>query len=287
MRVIITGASSQVGDFLVPKLIQAGHCCFLISRSPRTEDNLTWIKGSLKADDNFFSQLQPLDAWINIAPLYLVEPWLQKAADAGIQRFIGFSTTSIYTKENSPDVYECRVIANIRKTENRIKEFCESSGIVWVLLRPTMIYGCGKDHNVTFIQRMIARFGFFPVVGEACGLRQPVHAEDLADACHAALVKPEAANKSFNLSGGETLTYRAMVERIFQAQNKSPRIFNVPVPLLKLLIRLMALLPPWKHINPAMVDRINQDMVFDHSTASQDLDYSPRFFLQNRNRPLD
>ncbi len=286
MRIVITGASSQIGDFLIPKLIKDGHCCYPVSRSPK-RDKQIWIEGDLRNEKNFFSELDPLDVWIHIAPLYLVEPWLQSAAAVGIKRFIGFSTTSIYTKKNSSDSDECRLIAEICETENRIENFCENSGIVWTLFRPTLIYGCGRDRNVTFIQQMIARFGFFPVVGDARGLRQPVHAEDLADACFMALAKCQAANKAFNLSGGETLTYRAMVERIFQAQNKSPRIFSVPVPLLKLLIRLLTLLPSWKHINPAMVDRINQDMVFDHSAAIKDLDYSPRFFLQNSKTTVD
>ncbi len=282
MKIVVTGASSQIGAFLIPKLIAENHQCYFVSRLLNSDANNTnWIKADLNGQYDFFSALRPLDAWIHIAPLPLANAWLEKAAQAGIKRFIGFSTTSIYTKINSPDPYDRRFVADICAAEQYIKNFCESSAIAWTVFRPTLIYGCGRDRNVAFIEKMIKSFGFFPVVGEARGLRQPVHAEDLANACLSALQTERTENKSYNLSGGEILTYREMVERIFLSQNKSPRILKISAPLLKLIVRLMALWPSWRHITPAMVDRINQDMIFEHTGACRDFDYSPRLFLQN------
>ncbi len=60
-------------------------------------------------------------------------------------------------------------------------------GVEWVILRPTLIYGHGRDKNITEIARFIRRFGFFPLLGKANGLRQPIHVEDVAEACFAAL----------------------------------------------------------------------------------------------------
>ena len=281
MKILITGASSQVGDFLIPRLIKEKHSCYLVGRTPpRFKESLVWIEADLQDGKDFFDELGKLDAWIHIAPLYLANPWLERAARSGIHQFVGFGTTSIFTKQNSSDPGECRFIADILETEKRIMQISEGAGIAWTVLRPTLIYGCGRDHNVSFIQQMIRFFGFFPVVGDAHGLRQPVHAEDLADACAASLNNGLAANKVFNLSGGETLAYFAMVERIFLSQNKKPRFIRVPVPLLKFVIKVLSLLPRWKHLTPDMVDRINQDMVFDHSDAARDLNYSPRSFLR-------
>lgn len=92
----------------------------------------------------------------------------------------------------------------------------------WVILRPTLIYGRGRDRNITVIARFIRRFGFFPVLGRATGLRQPVHAEDVALACHRALEAPAATNRAYNISGGETVTYREMVRRVFLALEGGP-----------------------------------------------------------------
>jgi nucleoside-diphosphate-sugar epimerase len=49
-----------------------------------------------------------------------------------------------------------------------------------------------------------------------------VHADDLAGAALAALDAPGAADRAFDLPGGETLSYRAMVERIFEGMGRRP-----------------------------------------------------------------
>lgn len=281
MKIIVTGASSQIGYYLLPNLLVNGHECYALSRSEHSENNgITWIQGDLHHDDNFFERLKPVDAWIHLGPLYLVDAWLEEMDTAGIKRFIGFSTTSIFTKQNSSNIKESEFISSIKNSEQAIQHFCESRQINWTLLRPTLIYGCGKDLNIAFIEKMIARFGFFPIVGAGSGLRQPVHAEDLALACSHALTASEANNKAYNLSGGETLSYRVMVEKVFQLQNRSTRILSVPAFILKFIVVLLACLPKFRHLTPAMVDRMNQDMVFDHSEAKLELSFQPRAFMQ-------
>src|SRR5690554_1920633 len=59
-----------------------------------------------------------------------------------------------------------------------------------------------------------------------------VHALDVAGACVAALRAP-CANRAYNLSGGETLSYREMVERVFGAMGRRPRVVSVPAGFLR------------------------------------------------------
>ncbi len=70
-----------------------------------------------------------------------------------------------------------------------------SHGVEWIILRPTLIYGLGRDKNIAEIARFVRRFGFSPLFGKAKGLRQPLHAQDVAGACIAALDAPDAANR--------------------------------------------------------------------------------------------
>jgi nucleoside-diphosphate-sugar epimerase len=150
--------------------------------------------------------------------------------------------------------------------------------VEWVILRPTLIYGRGRDKNVCEIARFIRRFGFFPLFGPAQGLRQPVHAEDLAAACLAAADAPAAANRAYNLSGGETLRYRDMVGRIFVALNRRPRLLPVPLGAFRTMLAAMRLLPRYRHWSAAMAERMNRDLVFDHAEAVRDLRFAPRPF---------
>jgi nucleoside-diphosphate-sugar epimerase len=105
-----------------------------------------------------------------------------------------------------------------------------------------------------------------------------VHAEDLAAACLAALNMPVAANRAYNLCGGETLCYREMVRRVFVTLNQRPRLLKVPLSGFWIVLAVMRLLPRYRHWSAAMVERMNCDLVFDNADAVTDLEFAPRPF---------
>ena len=88
---------------------------------------------------------------------------------------------------------------------------CQALGINLTILRPSLIYGFGRDQNVSKIAQTIRRFRCMLIVGKGSGLRQPVHADDLVSAALSVIDKPETYGKSYNVVGGETLSYRLMV----------------------------------------------------------------------------
>ena len=62
-----------------------------------------------------------------------------------------------------------------------------------------MVYGCGMDKNIFSVAGFIRRFGCFIMAGEGNGCRQPVHADDLADACLKALHNEATYQQDYNL----------------------------------------------------------------------------------------
>src|ERR1700716_2292224 len=67
-----------------------------------------------------------------------------------------------------------------------------------------------------------------PLVGGGPGLRQPVHAEDLAIGAISAAGNSAAINKFYSLPGGETLAYSEMISRIFDGLGTPRRTVSVP-----------------------------------------------------------
>ena len=143
-------------------------------------------------------------------------------------------------------------------------------------MRPTLIYAEGRDANITPLSRLIRRFGFMPLVGGAPGLRQPVHAEDLAIGAIAAAASPAAVNKFYALPGGETIPYREMIGRIFDGLHLPRRTVSVP-PLLWRAGFVMAK-PLFPGANVAMGIRMMKDMTFDSGPAARDIGWKPRSF---------
>lgn len=281
-RVSVLGARSLVGACLLPLLTQAGWQVTAYSRraAGRTVDGVAWrrIGDAPSAPATPLGEGNSSD-WICLAPIWVLPEHFATLEVQGARRVVVLSSTGRFTKNDSSDPEEQAVARRLAEAEARVQAWAESRGVEWVILRPTLIYGLGRDRNIAEIARFIRRFGFFPVFGKAEGLRQPIHAEDVAGACVAALQAPGAANRAYNLSGGEALAYRDMVARIFAALGREPRLMHVPLPVFRVAIALMRCLPRYRHWSAVMAERMNRDLVFDHAEAARDLGFKPRAFV--------
>ncbi len=229
-------------------------------------------------------QPQAFDPGMDFANVVMCSPiWLasdavlERLVQLGMKRLIAFSSTSRLTKGASSEPAEREVVAQLAEGEATITRFCTAHGIAYTVLRPTLIYDEGQDENVSQIASLIRKLGFFPVCGPASGLRQPVHARELARAAVQALPAEAAFNQAYNLSGGEALTYRAMVERIFRGLGKKPLIVSLPLEVWRFGLAALDWLRPNKTLkrNVSMAERMNVDLWFDHAAASHDFGYAP------------
>lgn len=275
----VIGATSPVGRVLIPLLVQQGWHVRAFSRNPPAEasSNPKWIRlgGSQEG-------VTPITHWISLIPMWTLPPLFPLIVRSSIRRVVALSSTSRFTKEMASDPRDRKTAAQLADGEKKFKEWATARGTEWVLLRPTLIYGRGQDKNITEMGRVIRRLGFFPVMGAASGQRQPVHLDDVAAACSSALIRESATGHCYNLSGGETLTYRKMVERVALAVGQTPRILTVPLPAFRIAIGVLRRLPAFRHWTPAMAERMNEDLTFDHQSAARDLDFTPRRFILSK-----
>lgn len=270
---LILGATSLVGRRLTPRL--AGPGVSALSRRPATDAAVRWVVGDLARPETL-AAVGPLDRVFSLSPIWLLTPEvLDRLAAQGMRRLVAFSSTSVLTKSASPSPTERRVAAALGEGEARVAEAGARLGFGWAVLRPTLIYAEGEDANVSRLAGLIRRFSVFPMPGAGRGLRQPVHAEDLATAAIAAMDRPPAY-RAYDLPGGETLSYRAMVERIYAGLGRRPMILPLPEPVVRSGYALAKPLLPGS--TGQMIDRIAEDLVFDDGDARRDLGWSPRPF---------
>jgi len=214
--------------------------------------------------------------WISLVPIWALSELFPLIESHGGERIVALSSTSVFTKISSADNAERRMVEKMLDGEARLAEWASARSIRYTILRPTMIYGRGLDRNVCMIASMIRRFGFFPLFGAANGLRQPVHVDDVALACRRALELGGAP--AYNFSGGEEITYRDMVVRIFERLDKTPRLVNVPLWIFQASTPAIRLIPKFHDWSPSMARRMNEDLVFDNSRATADLGIAFRRF---------
>lgn len=276
----VLGATSLVGECILRKLLKEQRPIIAFSRHPvtQTHSQIIWQQLISHQTVKINAVKHNIPLWICAAPIWILHDHFDLLLAYGIRRIVVLSSTSRFTKNNSFDPHERKIALQLIKGEELVQTWATSHKIEWIILRPTLIYGYGRDINITEIAQFIRRFGFFPIFGSAQGLRQPIHAEDVASACCYALNAVNLTNCSYNLTGGETLAYCEMVKRIFTVLDRSPRLLTIPMWLFRIAITCLQPLPRYRHWTAAMAERMNQDLIFDNSAARQDLGFSPRPF---------
>ena len=275
MRSAVVGATGIVGGHIVDNLVRRGERPIALSRSKRESAALVeWFEGDLNAPETL--KLPPFTTLYCTAHVGMMAAALEHLCCGSLTRVIAFTSTSIVTKANSEIEAERKSVRLWAEAEQQFILVCERLGIQWTVLRPTMIYDEGRDGNITRLSAFIERFGFMPLAGSGSGLRQPVHAEDLAIGSLAAAASSAAVNKIYAIPGRDTITYREMVGRIFDGMNRRRRIVSVPPPIWRAAFALAR--PFISDANVAMGNRMSKDMIFDPTPAIDDFGWTPRGF---------
>lgn len=289
-RLGLIGATSLVGQSVISILEESNWHVVAFSRQAKKSSvaNIEW-----RCIDVLYPHPSPppkgeeiIPVWICCAPIWVLPEYFNVLKASGVKRIVAVSSTSRFTKENSQDTSEQATAQKLVNAEICLQNWAEENGIEWIIIRPTLIYGLGKDKNIAEIIRLIKRWGFFPILGKGNGLRQPVHVEDVAKACELAISSQSAKNRAYNFTGGETLPYKEMVKRIFIATGKKPRLVHLPRWCFKLAILGLRYLPRFRNWSVTMADRMERDLVFDNKDAIADFGFHPRpFKLEKRDLP--
>jgi nucleoside-diphosphate-sugar epimerase len=273
-RSLVIGATGLVGGHILRHLLLAGQRPLALSRSRQSAAEVDWFCGDLARPAEF--KFPSFTTLYCTADAILLADALPHLLHPLLKRVVVFSSTSVMTKLDSEVAAERELLSNLAEAERKIASACEQRGIGWTILRPTLIYDAGHDTNITPLSRLIRRFGFMPLVAGGRGLRQPVHAEDLAIGAIAAAASPDAVNKVYSLPGGETLTYREMIGRVFDGMRLPRRTVSVPIVIWRGLF--MFAKPLFPGANVAMGTRMAKDLVFDPTPAVLDFGWHPRAF---------
>ena len=273
---LLFGATGQIGWPLADRLQDAGWRVTAVSREPhRDQPGLHWIEGTLPVvaaplpDD--------VDAIFSCGPLDLFAQWYAQA-DIDCPRVVAFGSTSIDVKRGSSDKGERDVAQRLRIAEQQVFDRAAARNARATLLRPTLIYGGGRDQTLTRIAHLAQRWNRFVLPRHANGLREPVHVHDLADAALAVCDAPATHGKAYALPGGERLSYREMVARVLAVMEPAPALVEVPAPVFGLALLAARALGKVGGFNAAAVARMRSDLVFDATPARNDFGYAPRAF---------
>jgi nucleoside-diphosphate-sugar epimerase len=268
MTVLVFGGSSQIGCFLLPLLRARGEPVVALSRVLRPANpGLTWIGGTLP--DNV-PAVDGISAIFSFGPLQSFAAWLDRIDLPHAPRIVATSSMSAESKRDSDVPAERELSRSLRDGESALAAACVRHGSEWTVLRPTLVYGAGLDKSLTPIARRAMRTRVFPLPAGR-GLRQPVHAEDLARAALAACDTSAAAMKILAIGGGERLPASEMFARV----RRSLPVDTLPLPLPAWSLRLARRGVPRLR---GPLGRLEVDLIADNAEMSRLLGVRPRPF---------
>ncbi|MHC1479692.1 NAD-dependent epimerase/dehydratase family protein [Frateuria aurantia] len=266
--ILVIGGRSQVGYFLRRQLAGAGLQALALSREPGLDEaGWRWLPGALPGS---VPPLPPLAAILSAGPLAPLCDWLAAMPQLDCPCVVATSSMSAESKQDSPVPAERELAARLREGEIRLAELCRRQGRHWTILRPTLIYGAGLDRSLSPIARAATRWRIFPLPPGG-GLRQPVHADDVAAALLAGSRVGSASGPPIACGGGERLPAAEMFARVWRSLPR--RVVPVPVP--KLAVKMYGALDPAR---AGMLERLEQDLIADNTRLRDLLGLQPRPF---------
>lgn len=274
-RALVFGGSGQVGEAVLERLLAAGWTVDALSRRDRPpRAGLRWLRGG-------FGSMPPLaaayEAILSCGPLDHFARW-QAGAGVAAPRVVAFGSTSLAVKRGSGDGPERELAGRLAAAEDAVFATARARGAEAVVLRPTLVYGAGRDLTLSRIAVMARRWRVFPLPRGANGLRQPVHVEDLAATALAALDADGAGGRGYDLPGGETLPYREMVARVLAVLDPPARLLELPAPAFSALAAVLRAAGRLQGFGPEAQARLRRDLVFDIAPAAAALGHAPRAF---------
>jgi nucleoside-diphosphate-sugar epimerase len=147
-----------------------------------------------------------------------------------------------------------------------------------------MIYGAAGDRNLSRLLTLLGRLRrarlplAVPLPGGGRQLQQPVHVADLAGAVVAAVERPAAERRRYDVAGPAPLTFADILRASAAAVGGRVRLLPVPLAPVIALTRGYERLSRRPRIRAEQWQRLAEDKAFPIEAAVRDLDYAPRSF---------
>ncbi|MGV9007474.1 MAG: complex I NDUFA9 subunit family protein [Brevundimonas sp.] len=132
-----------------------------------------------------------------------------------------------------------------------------------VVIRPSIVFGAGDD----FLNRFAALAQMapaLPLIGGGHTKFQPVYVGDVAEAIARAVVRVEAAGRTFELGGPAVMTFEAVLKLVLRETNRSRPLIPLPFFLARLigsLAQLTTLVGIAPFLTPDQVEMLKTDTV--------------------------
>jgi len=182
---------------------------------------------------------------------------LAAAKEQGVERVVLMS--ALGTNDASKDVVP------YYRAKWQMEQDVQASGLEHVIFRPSFVFGPGGGALPTFV-RQVKVSPVVTVIGPGLQRSQPIWIEDVAAHFARAIDLPQAAGRTYEIGGPDTVTWNELYQRIARILGKRRRLVHVPWTVARTGARLTERLPG----APLSVDQVAMLQADDNVVGSAD-----------------
>jgi 2-alkyl-3-oxoalkanoate reductase len=271
MKLLVTGASGFLGNYVVAEALRRGHQVRAVLRPSTNEQHLAWhkhpalelIRVDLRQQDGIVNALQDVEAVIHLAAaqtgdfdtrfagtVTATENLLAAMIEASVLRLVAISTFSVYDYLRSPagttitedTIVECcpldrDVYAQTKLLqEESIREFEQNYAAQVTIVRPGLVYG--KDRLWHSLLGAKLTDNLWLRIGADATLPL-TYVENCADAIVSATEREEAIGQTINIVDDDLPTQSIYVEKLAQLKYSMPRTIPVNWTLMRTIAAIV------------------------------------------------
>jgi uncharacterized protein YbjT (DUF2867 family) len=250
VRILVTGATGFVGPAVVRKLVDDGHTVTVLEHTPGSSaelPNQEAVPGSMTDAESLRRAAEGHQVVVHLVAILTGRPeqfravmeqgtrdLLEATREAGAERFVLMS--ALGTDERTKD------LVPYYGAKWQMEQDVKASGLEHVIFRPSFVFGSEGGALGQF--RKIAKLApVTPIVGPGTQRIQPIWVDDVAAYFAAAVDKPEAANRTFELGGPDVVTWNEFWTRLKQAQGSRRPSVHLPFGLMRVQASVLEKLP--------------------------------------------
>lgn len=299
--VLVTGASGFIGQRVCSVFVARGYTVSAVVRSglwhPQSPAGTLrmFAVGGMNASTEWAETLEGVDSVIHCAArAHVIKETArnpleefrmvnvggtirlaEQCVSAGVRRFIFLSSIGVLgTNTNSrgpfsasdiPAPAEDYALSKL-EAEEGLRELARTSSMEVVIVRPPLVYGRGVKGNFARLLQLLER-GIPLPLSAVENRRSLVGIDNLVDLLLRCVEHPRAAGEVFLVSDGEDLSVSSLLQRMARMMGRSPRLFPVPVSLLRLAGAVTG--------RQVEVDRLVGSLQVDITRTRELLDWNP------------
>lgn len=249
MKIFITGASSTLGKNLTSELLKTGKFSIrlLEHHSPVPKKQCETFRGDIQDPDFLLEACSGVDTVFHLASL------THSSSRNTYFEVNESGTGSLITSCQKNNVRRLIFVSSSAASEEggdyavsklRSEELVRESGLEWVILRPSEVYGPNMDEGIGKLVTCVKIFPIIPIIGNGSYFLSPVHVDDVIQAMVEILENDSIKKETLNLCGPEKMTMNELIDRLALIQNLKRKIVFLPLWLVRVGIGFLEFLKP-------------------------------------------